>query len=982
VVTLALAMRHGGTPSNNDARPYGRWGVVSTILLDPQPAAVVMSAVMSTPVKILISLAGLALVLFVVLVIAVTVIFEPEDYRPYIVDAVEDATGRSFELQGELGLDIIPCCSVSLGASRLGNPGGFPDDNFASFESASASLKIWPLLMRREVQIGTVTLEGMDLSLVRLADGRANWEFDEADEPQPPAAETESDPAAFSVDAVVLRDGRVRYQDQQAGMAYTVTDIQVETGAIGYGGPQLPSFTLQAALTATDDSDGTAVRVELETELGMEGDRVTLQQPDLTMDGAGPAIPGGEATVTLRADRLVAALGAQTEISVAALTVDLRALSSRIHLTGDGRVGTEASDLQGDITLEQTSPRALLAALSEDPYQPADDSALSRLAGKGQWALTSSALMVQNLDVQLDDSRLTGSVGVADFETAAARFELALDRVDVDGYLPADDPAHAAVGVGGQSARESAPSGMEGAAEPTVVPLDALADVDVQGTLQIGTLQTSNVALSNVELSIASQGGTASTTLGAQGLNGSIKVDGRGNIAAAEPQIAGSLVLDGVSLRALLTALDSEPQTADPGVLSRLSGNAQWRLTPHTAAFDKMRWQLDGTEVTGSLQIDDFDELATRFDIALDRLNVDGYLAPDRPGAASEKEAEEEETEIPVELIRDLNLSGRLRAQELVMLDMTLRQVLAEVRAADGVLRLDPVTASLYGGQYKGSVIIDATGPTANLSLNQELAAVQVGEILQGFFDTDVLAGALSLQLAGSGAGNTPMDLLRRLAGDVSFNLSDGVYRGMDVVYELKRARALLKKEAAPEEPASKETAIRALKASGHMANGVLQTRELTAETSALRLLGQGGINLVDLTLDYQLNAEVLEAAASAAKLGDLVNTTIPLSIRGPLTAPKVAVDLKGLLTNTLRDTAQQRARDAVLKRLGVDDEAPASDTAQGGAGRTQEEAAKSTDKAEEPAEKPSTKDLLKRGLRDLLKPPPKSSDSEDPPSH
>jgi AsmA protein len=224
------------------------------------------------------------------------------------------------------------------------------------------------------------------------------------------------------------------------------------------------------------------------------------------------------------------------------------------------------------------------------------------------------------------------------------------------------------------------------------------------------------------------------------------------------------------------------------------------------------------------------------------------------------------------------------------------------------------------------------------------------------------------------------MALLRGLAGDVSFNLSDGVYRGIDVVYELKRARALLKKEAAPEEPASKETAIRALKASGHMANGVLQTRELTAETSALRLLGQGGINLVELALDYQLNAEVLQAAASAAKLGDLANATIPLSIRGPLNAPKVAVDLKGLITNTLRDTAQQRARDALLKRLGEDDETPAGDAAQGGAGRTEEAAEKSTDQGEEPAEKPSTKDLLKRGLRDLLKPPPKPSDSEDPP--
>jgi AsmA protein len=298
----------------------------------------------------------------------------------------------------------------------------------------------------------------------------------------------------------------------------------------------------------------------------------------------------------------------------------------------------------------------------------------------------------------------------------------------------------------------------------------------------------------------------------------------------------------------------------------------------------------------------------------------------------------------------------------------------ARVRAADGILRLDPLTASLYGGEYRGTVTVDATGDTAQVSLDQELVAVQIEEVLQGYFDTDVLAGALTMRLAGSGAGNTTDDLLRGLGADVSFDLADGVYRGTDMVYELQRARALVKKEAAPTPPENPVTPIRALSMQGRMADGVLQTKRLSAETSAVQLLGRGGLNLLDLDLDYTLDAKVLASAASAAKLGDLANLTIPLTLKGPIAGPKVGVDMQGLLTNALRDTARQKAEAALLKRLGGDKPAQPDSAATDAAPGAEPAAA-------EPARKPSAKDQLRQGLKDLLRERSSSDESGADPS-
>jgi hypothetical protein len=89
-----------------------------------------------------------------------------------------------------------------------------------------------------------------------------------------------------------------------------------------------------------------------------------------------------------------------------------------------------------------------------------------------------------------------------------------------------------------------------------------------------------------------------------------------------------------------------------------------------------------------------------------------------------------------------------------------------------------------------------------------------------------------------------------------------------------------------------------------------------------------------------------------------------------------VGIDLKGMVTNRLRDTVQQRARDALLERLAPRQEAPAAalDASAPEAGAPQAEPAPAAEPTPE-TKAPSARDLLKRGLRDLIRPP-----AEEPP--
>lgn len=864
---------------------------------------------MNIVLKIVLGIVAVVAAAFLALIVAVTFLIEPDDYRPFIVDAVEDATGRAFTLEGELGLKLLPCCSVSLGAASLASPPGFPEPQFASLDSASLSVKIWPLISRREVEIGTVTLTGLDLNLVSTADGAVNWEIEAAaeDAEAPPEAGTTA-PIGLSVEGLVLRDGQVRYRDLAAGQSYTVSGLSLDTG------------------------------------LAMSGDRVTVSSPSMAATLAGSDLPGA-VSAELNAATVVANLADAADVTVDRFEVQLGMLGAQLRVSGGGRAGTEL-DLEGDFALQETRLRDLLAALAEDAYRPVGDDALRRASAQGRWALGASSATVTNLIVQLDDSRLTGNAAVQDFDTLASSFDLILDRIDLDPYLPAEDGAATPVG--------------DTAGTPTEVPLASLAEVPIDGRLRVGRLVAAGVDLEDVDFSLTSNGSSVSTRLTAALLEGSLTAEGSGRVSGASPAIGGTLTVAALSPRALLSALDAATETADPDVLQRFAGRADWRLTPRQVSASNMRWQLDGTTLTGSASIDDFDSLAARFDVALDRLNVDAYLPPE----SEETAAEDADAElIPLDAIRGLVLDGRLRAGELVVSKLRLADVVAQVRAADGVLRLDPLTASLYGGSYDGKVVIDATGAEPTLTLDQQLVAVQIQEVLGQFFATDLLSGALSFQLNGSGSGNTTTALLRGLAADVTLEMSDGLYRGTDLTYQLKRARALLKNEPAPAPPETTVTPIRALQASGRMLDGVLQTRELTARTDSLRLVGEGGIDLLELALDYDFTARVLEGAGG--DLGDLANLAIPLTLEGPLRGPKVGVDLKGLLTNTVRDTVQQKARDALLDRLGVGEQSGAAAGAEPAAGGS---AAESSSDADAPAEKPKAEDVIKRGLLDLLR--------------
>ena len=78
----------------------------------------------------------------------IAITFDPNTYKPQIIKAVQENKQRTLKLDGDIKLHFFSSIGVSLGKISLSE---FQSEReFASVESASVSLKLLPLLARKD----------------------------------------------------------------------------------------------------------------------------------------------------------------------------------------------------------------------------------------------------------------------------------------------------------------------------------------------------------------------------------------------------------------------------------------------------------------------------------------------------------------------------------------------------------------------------------------------------------------------------------------------------------------------------------------------------------------------------------------------------------------------------------------------------------------------------------------------------------------
>lgn len=277
-------------------------------------------------------------------------------------------------------------------------------------------------------------------------------------------------------------------------------------------------------------------------------------------------------------------LGRQTvKVSV----LNIQALGLAINGQVNGHKIVDAPQFSGRIELGEFVPRDLLATLGVTLPEMADPSTLTKAALSFEFSAGLEQAALNKLQVRFDDSTLTGAASVRNFQQPALRYDLTLDAVDADRYLPPpkEKPVPATPAT-------AAAAGVVELPPETVAQLRAL---DVEGTARIGKLKVMNLRSSDIHATVKASGGLLRVhPVGAKlyggGYDGNLSFDVRG----ATPLIGMDEKLAGVQAGPLLkdfmgkdyvtgTANVSAKLTArgiDPmDVRKSLNGNAAFSFT-------------------------------------------------------------------------------------------------------------------------------------------------------------------------------------------------------------------------------------------------------------------------------------------------------------------------------------------------------------------------------------------------------------------
>lgn len=348
---------------------------------------------MAKPLKIALGAVGALLVLLVAAVAFLFLTFDPNAYKPLLVEQVKARYQRTLSIPGPIGLTLWPWLGVKLGEASLSERNA--PAAFASIRSAQVSLAVWPLL-KRQVVVDRATLDGLRASVVRNADGTLSIDDLLAKDPAPaPApAEAAGPPLALDIAGIAVTDAELVYDDRQNQRRVTLSKASLETGRLADG--VATPLKLQARLDATAPKLGATLALQGRLERGPAAGRIALQ--DLKAE-LGATFEGRDLQVTLE--------GA---------------------LDGDGAAQRYAF-----------KPLKIAATLPN----PAGGRLAMAAQGEANVTLAGAGRVGAQLSGTFDESRFQARVTMPRLAPAAYTFDAEIDKLDLDRYraaAPAADP--------------------------------------------------------------------------------------------------------------------------------------------------------------------------------------------------------------------------------------------------------------------------------------------------------------------------------------------------------------------------------------------------------------------------------------------------------------------------------------------------------------------------------------------------------------
>ncbi|MEH6485986.1 MULTISPECIES: AsmA family protein [Pseudomonas] len=541
-----------------------------------------------------------------------THLFDPNDYKDEIRDLAREKANIELTLNGDIGWSLFPWLGLELTDATVASA-STPDQPFADLRLLGLSVRVLPLLSK-QIQMSDIRIDGLNLNLQRDEKGHGNWE--DIGHPQKtatadgqPAAPTEpektaetpakrSEPMKLDIDSLIVNGARVEYSDAQKGQQFSAESIQLTTGAISEG--QAVPIKLSAFFGTNKPLIRARTELQGDLRIDRNSKRYQLENARISGEASGEPLNGQTLTYSMQGQILVDLTKQVAEWNNLKLSANqLRALGE-IKVT---ELDQKAPKLTGGLSIAEINLREFLSGIGHQLPPMNDDKTLRKFELVTRLSGSPDSVQLDDLKVQLDDSKFTGNLAIASVTKQALRAQLKGDQLDLDRYLLAPDEktksstaarnaevkeSIAKAGKNGTSDLPNAPTQQAWSNTP-VLPIERLRKLDMQVDLNMDSLTVKQQAISNLAVKAKSANGlltleNASGNLG----SGSFSANARVDVRKAIPQL---------SLHKQIKRIQIEPFLKTPEHAAPVKGLLDLQADLTTTGNSQREWVagLNGT---------------------------------------------------------------------------------------------------------------------------------------------------------------------------------------------------------------------------------------------------------------------------------------------------------------------------------------------------------------------------------------------------
>lgn len=440
---------------------------------------------------------GVLVVLLIAAILIGPSLIPSSVYRDQIAQAVQQATGRTFKIDGDVSLSVFPTVKAKVEKASLGNMPGGSAPTMAEIGRLDVGLKLFPLLAHR-AEITSFVLNDATIHLEVGKDGTANWNFPKTRQPEQaatPASSGENPLQELSLGDVRLVNGLVTYENLQTGDQKEIKNINAKI--------ELPN---------------------LDQPLKIDGD-LTYNDQALHL------------TAELTKPRAVMQKGSS------AISFSVKGDPLSASVSGDATFGDQMTFV-GDTKLDVPSVRKLGAWLGS-PI--AGDRGFGPMSISGKMNYTGDAFSFDNADLKFDAIHATGNFKTTlGAQTPLVTASLATDNLDLRPYISQSNAA-----TGGASASPAPAASAGWSTDP--IDASALKSFDADLNFSAGKILVRDLTIDKSALELAVKSGVLTANLKQLALyggagKGTITLDGN----SPALKLGANLALSGVDAQRFL----------------------------------------------------------------------------------------------------------------------------------------------------------------------------------------------------------------------------------------------------------------------------------------------------------------------------------------------------------------------------------------------------------------------------------------------